>query len=90
VQLTEVQSREILQMHGVYVSEACGQCGKILGHIRFTRQGEAGAWCTRACRDGTDHRPGMCRGCGTSLEGKRRGAIYCDRTCRMRSVRKEV
>jgi hypothetical protein len=90
MQITEAQSRELLQTHGVYVTEVCDRCGKILGAVRFARQGDAGAWCSRACRDGVDHSPTVCRGCGTSLVGKRRGAIYCDRTCRMRTVRKEV
>ena len=90
MQLTEAQSRELIRTHGVYVTEACDRCGQILGHLRYTRRNESGEWCSRACRDGVDQNPGRCRGCGTSLDGKRRGAIYCDRTCRMRTVRKEV
>jgi len=90
MQLTEAQSREFLQTHGVYVAEVCDRCGQILGHVRYTRRNESGEWCSRACRDGVDRNPGLCRGCGTSLEGKRRRAIYCDRTCRMRTVRKQV
>jgi hypothetical protein len=90
MQLTDAQSRILLQTHGVYVTEACDRCKAILGPIRFTRQDDAGAWCSRSCRDGVDHNPAVCRGCGTSLVGKRRGAIYCDRTCRMRTVRKQV
>jgi len=53
MQLTESQSRELLQKHGVYVTEVCDKCGKIPGHIRFTRFGEQGEWCSRKCRDGT-------------------------------------
>jgi hypothetical protein len=90
MQLTDKQSRQLLHTHGVYVDEVCDQCGKILGAVRFTRQCDTGAWCSRACRDGVDQNPGICRGCGTSLVGKRRGAIFCDRTCRMRTVRKGV
>jgi hypothetical protein len=53
VKLTEAQSRELLQKHGVYATEACDKCGKILGPERhFTRFGEDGAWCSRECRDG--------------------------------------
>jgi hypothetical protein len=89
MQLTDKQTRQLLHNQGVYVTEVCDTCGKILGPERFTRQGEGGAWCSRACRDGADHKPGVCRGCGTSLIGKRKGAIYCDRTCRMRIVRNE-
>jgi hypothetical protein len=90
MQLTHKQTRQLLQTHGVYVKEVCSRCTALLGPIRFTRQGDIGAWCTRACRDGVDHNPRICRGCGTSLAGKRRGALYCDRTCRMRTVRREV
>ena len=90
MQLTDKQTRQLLHTHGVYVNEVCDGCGAILGPIRFTRQGDAGAWCSRACRDGVDHDPGMCCGCGTSLIGKKRGAMYCHRTCRMRAVRKQV
>jgi hypothetical protein len=89
MRLTDAQSREFLQTHGVYVAEACDRCGQILGPVRYTRRGEKGVWCSRLCRDGTEHRAGVCRGCGTSLNGKRKGAIYCHRTCRMRTVRKE-
>jgi hypothetical protein len=90
MQITEAQSRELMQTHGVYVTEACERCGQILGHVRYTRRNQPGEWCSRACRDGVDNSPSLCRGCGTSLIGKRRGAIYCDRTCRMRTVRKQV
>jgi uncharacterized Zn finger protein (UPF0148 family) len=90
MKLNEKQTRQLLRTHETFLTEACDQCGQLLGSVRFTRQGEGGAWCSRACRDGVDHSPTVCRGCGTSLVGKRRGAIYCDRTCRMRTVRKEV
>jgi hypothetical protein len=52
MKLTEAQSRALLAKHGVYVTEACDKCGKILGHVRFTRYGEKGEWCSRECRDG--------------------------------------
>lgn len=50
--ITEEQSRTLLAKYGVYVTEVCDKCGKILGHVRFTRYGEPGAWCCRECRDG--------------------------------------
>jgi hypothetical protein len=51
--LTEARSRELLHKHGVYVTETCDKCGKVLGPERhFTRFGEVGAWCSRECRDG--------------------------------------
>src|SRR5579862_4456345 len=90
MRLSEAQIGELLRLHGTYITDSCDNCGCPLGPVRFTRQGEAGAWCSRACRDGVDHSSTVCRGCGTSLAGKRRGAIYCDRTCRMRKVRKEA
>jgi len=52
VRLTEAQSRELLGKHGVYVSEVCNTCRKILGHVRLTRSSEPGEWCSRECRDG--------------------------------------
>jgi len=89
MKLAEARSRELLRIHGVCVTEACDRCGKILGHVRFTRYGEKGEWCSRLCRDGVEHKAHTCYGCGVSLNGKRKGAIYCGRTCRMRAVRKE-
>ncbi len=52
MRLTEAQSRALLYKHGVYITEACDKCGKILGHVRFTRYGEAGEWCSRLYYDG--------------------------------------
>lgn len=52
MRLTEAQGRELLAKHGVYVTEVCDKCGKILGHVRLTRFGEKGEWCSRECRDG--------------------------------------
>ena len=88
--INQKQAREALRIHGVYLIEAVDGCERLLGPVRFTSRGDSRAWCSRACRDGVDQNPGKCRGCGTSLVGKTRGAIYCDRTCRMRKVRKEV
>jgi hypothetical protein len=47
MRLTDVQSRDLLQKHGVYVTEVCDKCGKILGPIRFTRCGWTGEWCSK-------------------------------------------
>jgi hypothetical protein len=84
MRLTEEQSRALLAKHGLYVTEACDRCGKLLGPVRFTRSGESGKWCSRLCRDGVEHKVGVCRGCGASLEGKRKGALFCSDVCRMR------
>ena len=54
MRLTEEQSRGLLAKHGVYVTEACDGCGKILGHVRFTRKDQPGEWCSRECRDGVE------------------------------------
>ena len=90
MQLSEAQRCELLCVHGTYVTDACDRCGAVIGPIRWTIRGVPGVWCSRKCRDGVDLNPTVCRGCRTSIVGKRRGAIYCDWTCRMRTVRKEV
>jgi hypothetical protein len=37
---------------GLYVTECCDRCGKLLGPVRFMRRGDAEVWCSRECRDG--------------------------------------
>jgi hypothetical protein len=54
MRLTEQQSRALLAKHGMYVTEACDTCGKILGPVRFTRKDQPGEWCSRECRDGIE------------------------------------
>jgi hypothetical protein len=90
MQKNQKQAREAWRTHGVYLTEACDACGRLLGPVRFTHRGGSGVWCSRACRDGVDHSPIVCRGCGSSLIGKRKDSMYCHRTCRMRAVRKQV
>jgi hypothetical protein len=90
MQLNEGQSRKLMRTHGIYAKEACDRCGRILGPVRWTLRDQQGAWCSPKCRDGVDRSPGVCRGCGTPLNGKRKDAMYCNRTCRMRTVRREV
>jgi len=84
MRLTEAQSRELLRTRGVYVAEACDRCTRILGPVRWTVQGQLGAWCSRKCRDGFEHRAHTCYGCGVSLNGKRKHARFCSDTCRKR------
>jgi hypothetical protein len=84
MKLTEAQSRELLRSHGIYVTEVCNECRKVLGPVRFTRYGEPGVWCSRLCRDGVERKAGACRSCGASLEGKRKGALFCSDVCRKR------
>jgi len=89
MQLTIQQSRELLDKFGCYVTEACDQCGRILGPVRYTRRGESGVWCSRECRDGKEaHAPGTCLTCRASLAGLRRGTKFCSDTCRKRENRK--
>jgi hypothetical protein len=67
MKLTDRQLCLLVSTHEVYVTEACDQCRKILGPVRFTRSGESSVWCSRLCRDGVEHRAGICRGCGAPL-----------------------
>jgi len=54
MKLTNEQSRQILEKHGVWVNEACDKCGQLLGAVRFTIYGQQGVWCSRECRDGAE------------------------------------
>jgi len=87
MKLKKTQSEQLLREHGIWVTESCDRCGGLLGAVRWTRRGEPGEFCSALCRDGTEHRVGVCRGCGVSLKGKRKGTIYCDHTCRVRDKR---
>jgi hypothetical protein len=89
MKLTTAQAYELLAKYGIYVREACGRCGQLLGAVRFTRKGESGVWCSQECRDGTAARvPGTCKACRARLpEGKRRGTLYCDEACRKAAAR---
>jgi hypothetical protein len=83
--LLTVQVRLQLQRdRGLYVTECCDKCGKLLGPVRFTRRGDTGVLCSRDCRDGIAHSSAFCRACATRLGGKRRGAVYCSDRCRKR------
>jgi hypothetical protein len=66
------------------------RCAAILGAVRWTLRDEPGVWCSQKCRDGVDHEVGVCRVCGIPDRRKKEDATYCDRTCRMRSVRRPV
>jgi hypothetical protein len=52
MKLKKTQSEQLLREHGIWVTEACDRCGKLLGAIRWTRRGEPGEWCSKLCRDG--------------------------------------
>lgn len=88
----------IVRGMGLYVTEKCDGCGKLLNQtLRYTIAGKPGAYCSAACRDLVffgDCRevvkhstPGKCAYCGATLEGKRRGALYCDEVCKKRVAR---
>lgn len=93
MRLSEAQSRELLQKHGVYVTEVCDKCGKILGHIRFTRFGEKGECCSRKCRDGNEKiavpKSGRPRKYKTVVERQKANARY-QRNYRQRQTFRDV
>jgi hypothetical protein len=62
MRLTEEQSRTLLANYGVYATEVCDKCRKIVGAIRFTRYGHTGEWCSKWCRNGFERKPGACLG----------------------------
>ena len=84
-----------VRSQGLYITEKCDGCGTLLNQtFRYTRAGKPEAYCSAACRDLVffgDRRearkhstPGKCVYCGATLEGKRRGALYCDEVCKKR------
>ena len=84
MKLAVAQSQEILREYGLWLTSACNRCGKLLGPVRYTFRGQKGEWCSELCRDGEERKIGICRGCGASLNGKRRGAKWCNDSCRKR------
>lgn len=91
--LTKEQSYALLERHGSYVEEACDRCGTAIHYAnRFTIRGDAGVWCSRECRDGMMvHEPKTCRHCKANLpEGRRRGAMYCDDSCKQAAHRSKT
>jgi len=83
---------------GLHITEICDGCGKLLNQtFRYRIAGKPEAYCSAACRDLVffgDRRearkhftPGKCAYCGATLEGKRRGALYCDEVCKKRVAR---
>jgi len=84
---------------GLYITEKCDACGKLLNQtLRYTIAGKLEVYCSALCRDGVffgdlhqaikHSTPGKCIYCGGDLTGKRRGALYCDETCKKRFARK--
>jgi hypothetical protein len=60
MRLMREQSEKLLREHGVWITEACAKCGRLLGAVRWTRRGEPGEWCSAACRDGVKAEPWSC------------------------------
>ena len=84
MKLSQEQRQELLRERGIWVTEACDRCRQLLGSVRYTFRGQKGEWCSELCRDGEESKIGICRGCGASLKGKRRGAKWCNDSCRKR------
>ncbi len=93
------QELSYIQSQGLYVREKCDACEAILNQsVRYTIAGKAEVYCSAKCRDGVffedqlerkkRSNPGRCANCGGPLQGKRRGAIYCDDICRKRHGQK--
>jgi len=88
-----------VRSQGLYITDKCDGCGKVLNQtVRWTIAGKREVYCSAACRDlaffgdpreAKKHTtPGKCVYCGGTLEGKRRGALYCDESCKKRAARK--
>lgn len=52
--LREELRKRLLADRGIDVTEACDNCGQLLGPVRYTRKNESGVWCSRECRDGKE------------------------------------
>jgi hypothetical protein len=61
MQISLTATYELLDRSGIWAREACDRCGQVLGAVRFTRRGDAGVWCSSACR-GDRERPVIHRG----------------------------
>jgi endogenous inhibitor of DNA gyrase (YacG/DUF329 family) len=92
MKLTMEQRRKFFREFDVWITEACDECGQLLGSVRWIRSGEATGFCSAVCRDGIKSDStteggvsASCKNCGTSLAGKRQGAMYCSDVCRKRS-----
>lgn len=88
-----------VRAQGLQVWEKCDSCGKVLNQtVRYTITGKPEVYCSAVCRDsvffGDPHEvmkratPEKCAYCGGSLNGKKRGSIFCDDACRKARSRK--
>lgn len=85
---------------GLYITEKCDGCGKVLNQtVRYTITGRPEVFCSAECRDkvffadlqDAKKPPSsrVCATCGTSLQNKNHGAIYCSERCRKQNTRKQ-
>jgi hypothetical protein len=88
-----------VRAQGLYITEKCDGCGKLLNKsFRYTIAGKPEVYCSGRCcdlaffgniREAEKHStPGKCVYCGGSLEGKKRGSVFCDGTCGKAHARK--
>jgi hypothetical protein len=88
-----------VRSQGLYITDKCDGCGKVLNQtVRWTITGKPEVYCSAKCRDLVffeERREarkrvnsGKCGYCGASLQGKRRGAFYCDHLCQIRAHRR--
>ena len=93
------QELSFVRTQGLYLKEKCDGCKTILNQsVTYTIAGKPEAYCSSTCRDGAffedqlerkkRSNPGRCANCGGPLQGRRRGAIYCDDICRKRHGQK--
>ena len=94
VKLNRQQSQKLLQERGIWITEACDRCGRLLGSVCWTQRGEPGDWCSAECRDGVAGPVPIlkatakeCLECGVPLQGKRSDSEFCSRTHLMRHRR---
>ena len=84
---------------GIYITEKCDGCAKLLNQTaRYTISGRLESYCSALCRDTVffthvqqakkHSSPGRCVYCHGGLEGKKRGSLFCDDTCRKAYSRK--
>ena len=93
------QELSFVRTQGLYLTEKCDGCKTILNQsVTYTIAGKPDVYCSSTCRDGQFFEdqlerkkranPGRCANCGGPLQGKRRGALYCDDICRKRYAQK--
>ncbi|MCZ6625028.1 MAG: recombinase family protein [Deltaproteobacteria bacterium] len=94
-----VEEGTTIQSQGLYLTEKCDGCKTILNQsVTYTIAGKPEVYCSAKCRNRVFFEnqlerkkrasPGRCANCGGPLQGKRRGALYCNDMCRKRYAKK--